>query len=322
MRRCYIGRRRETISLRASASGGLFAALASKTIHDGGVVFGAAWDSRKKSVTHLSARTDEELLPLLGSKYVPSDLSGSYDEIERALAQNLPVLFSGTPCLCAAVRRRFGNNPNLLICAVFCHSVPQSEVWRAYVCELEQKAGSALTGVRFTDKRLGWPKRVIAFSFSDSTKDFSECVDENPYMNAFFQGYSSRPSCLKCQFKAEKSGADLLIGDFWGFCASDEPAWCDGLGVSAAVCLTERGERALTSAALDLREVPFEKAIKGNVYFTQSISPNAAKRARFLLIYKEVGVARAFRLAHQDAWLIRLCRKGIRIVRALVRRFR
>lgn len=54
-----------------SSSGGIFILLAKKTIENGGVVYGAAFDE-KLVLRHTSADKYEKIEPLLKSKYVQS----------------------------------------------------------------------------------------------------------------------------------------------------------------------------------------------------------------------------------------------------------
>ena len=79
-----------------STSGGVFTLLAEYILESGGVVFGAAFDSRQH-LRHTACFRKEDLWRMRGAKYVQSDLGTVFREVRRWLDQR-PVLFSGTPC--------------------------------------------------------------------------------------------------------------------------------------------------------------------------------------------------------------------------------
>ncbi len=105
----------------ASSSGGVFSALAQKTLSNGGVVFGAAFN-KEWGVEHIYIDSTEELKELRGSKYVQSNIGNTYKEAEKFLKQGREVLFSGTPCQIAALKlylRKEYNN--LTTIDIVCH---------------------------------------------------------------------------------------------------------------------------------------------------------------------------------------------------------
>jgi Coenzyme F420-reducing hydrogenase, beta subunit len=107
---------------RKSSSGGVFHALACNVINEGGVVFGARFDS-KWGVEHSYTETISGLAFFQGSKYVQSNIGTAYTDAERFLKAGRKVLFSGTPCQLAGLRlflrKDYGNL--LLSVDVACH---------------------------------------------------------------------------------------------------------------------------------------------------------------------------------------------------------
>lgn len=61
------------------SSGSVFYLLAHYVISCGGVVFGARFDENWE-VMHDKASTEEELFPLMGSKYLPSNVKETYQK--------------------------------------------------------------------------------------------------------------------------------------------------------------------------------------------------------------------------------------------------
>ena len=127
---------------RKSSSGGVFHALACNVINEGGVVFGARFDS-KWGVEHSYTETISGLAFFQGSKYVQSNIGTAYTDAERFLKAGRKVLFSGTPCQLAGLRlflrKDYGNL--LLSVDVACHGVPSPAVWQAYLAGLLDKIG-------------------------------------------------------------------------------------------------------------------------------------------------------------------------------------
>jgi len=117
----YAGIAKDKNLLMSSASGGIFAALATWVIGEGGIVYGACMQQDKElilRISHLRIDNCQDLPMMQRSKYVQSDMGDIYSSIKGDLSENKKVLFAGTPCQCAAVRSVFGDN-NLLLIASF-----------------------------------------------------------------------------------------------------------------------------------------------------------------------------------------------------------
>ena len=139
-----------------SSSGGAFYELGMAVIEEGGIVFGACFDN-DLNVVHEGAENEKELLRLLGSKYVQSDISAVLPKVKSELERGRKVLFSGTPCqvggLYAYLKEPY---KNLISVDLICHGVPSSAIWEEYVSCREGKAKSAVNGVSFRNKSTGW----------------------------------------------------------------------------------------------------------------------------------------------------------------------
>ena len=92
----------------SSSSGGVFSALADKTILDGGVVYGAAWDENMQ-LKHIGIEEAGKLDALRRSKYVQSNTDGVYKDVRIQLKTGRKVLFCGTPCQVAGLLSFLGN---------------------------------------------------------------------------------------------------------------------------------------------------------------------------------------------------------------------
>lgn len=118
-----------------SSSGGIFIALAKYVIDHGGVVFGAVFDE-KWEVRHTYTENVEGIIAMMGSKYLQSRIENTFSEAEFFLKQGRKVMFTGTPCQIAGLRKFLKKEyTDLLLVDVLCHGVPSPKVWRKYLYE-------------------------------------------------------------------------------------------------------------------------------------------------------------------------------------------
>lgn len=122
-----------------SSSGGAFYLLASKIIENGGSVCGVILDS-KQHARHVITDSAAGLQYMFGSKYVQSEMGNIYLEMQKRLDLGKEVLFTGSPCQAAAVKRFFGDKyKRLYIIEFICHGVPSPLVWEEYIQDLSKQ---------------------------------------------------------------------------------------------------------------------------------------------------------------------------------------
>lgn len=254
----------ESIRLKSS-SGGIFTLLAEKIIEDGGVVFGARFNENWE-VIHDYTDTVEGLEPFRGSKYVQSVIGDTYKRAENFLKLGRKVMFTGTPCQIAGLKKFLRKDyKNLLTVDFVCHGVPSPLVWRLYLKEEINRYGKEITAVEdinFRDKYTGWKTYSLSIKLSGNIVSSTMFTDDN-YMRAFLSNLSLRPSCYSCPAKAGKSGADITIGDFWGI-ENVLPELDDDRGLSLLMLHSQRGLEHFISLRCDVAEVNFTDAIKSN----------------------------------------------------------
>jgi len=299
----FAAKNRDEEVRRLSSSGGVFSLLAERTVNRGGVVFGARFDENW-DVVHGYADTMDGVAAFRGSKYLQSRIGESFKDVERFLKAGREVLFSGTPCQVAGLRRFLKKDyANLLLVDFVCHGVPSPGVFRQYLKEEKQqfarKGGKfsfalpskhflserhSLAGedvnveaVSFRDKRLGWKKYSFALSLSKATAAgekntvlLSKCFQENAFMNAFLSNMILRPSCYACPAKGGRSGSDITLGDFWGI-EKVMPALDDDRGVSLLCMNTVRGAEAVSVLKMENEVADYEAAVKHNPSMEHSV---------------------------------------------------
>lgn len=299
--RAYIVQNTNKSVLRQSTSGGAFTALATTVIEMGGVVFGAGYDRDSKAawgsplaVRHFAVEKVEDLRFFRNSKYVQSEIGDSYKQVDKFLKQGRLVLFSGTPCQCEGLYRYFGGNipRGLGMADVVCHAVPCRAVFSAYLDWLENDTGSKAKSVLFRDKgRWGYEySNMRAFdrtepytpptSANQIQPTYSEGVETDPYLRAFFDDLSDRPSCYQCRFKKRHRVTDLTLWDCFDAWRYDE-SFDENRGVTRVLVHTEKGQTLLDASLKMLRakEIDADEAVARSQEMTRSVNPNPHRAA-------------------------------------------
>jgi hypothetical protein len=294
-----------------SSSGGVFTQLAEQTIEAGGVVFGVKWNEHFEAV-HAYTETKEGLAAFRGSKYVQSRVGATFKQAENFLKEGRQVLYSGTPCQIAGLRKFLRREyDNLLAVDIFCHSCPSPGVFRWYMSEVLHKVKKAdvakcsflhpsldkilpidalaeneniqIQQINFRDKSSGWKSYSFQLKYSlkdnDSSNTYTILGNDNAYMRGFLSGLYVRPCCFACPAKSGKSGADITLGDYWGI-QSLMPELDDDRGVSALIINTEKGKQALHATTAELHEAPYEDLCAKNPALVHSCRI-PANRSRF-----------------------------------------
>ncbi len=270
---------------RQSSSGGIFTLLAEKVIVDGGVVFGAKFDV-EWNVEHSWTNTIEGIVDFRGSKYVQSTIGDTYRETKEFLCQGRKVLFSGTPCQIAGLKKYLRKDyENLLTVDVVCHGVPSPKIWREYLSSLQL---SNIGAISHKDKSTGWRGYSFSVKDTDGKVVYIEKASENKYLSAFIRNFTLRPSCFSCPAKSGKSLADITLADYWGV-EHLLPQMDDNKGTSFVCVNTQRGVDI--SNKLDMMSVnaDYQKSIPHNSCIVQStIEP--IERSIFWESYMKDGV--------------------------------
>ena len=267
----------------SSSSGGIFSALADVVLSQGGVVFGVCWSADWQLIFDY-AETQEDLFRFRGSKYLQAHVGDAYVKAEQFLKLGRQVLFTGTACQIAGLKKYLRRDyDNLLAVDVICHGAPSPGVFRSYlseeiaqVADRQQKntvslsskiyiaernvlntAGWRIEDIQFRDKRLGWKKYSFTLRLAEATAEGDEntvslsyLLNENIFMRGFLRDFYLRPSCYSCPAKSGKSGSDITLGDFWGI-NQLKPEIDDDRGVSAVMVNSAQGASWYNSLSLD-----------------------------------------------------------------------
>lgn len=275
----------------ASSSGGIFTLLAERTIDNGGVVFGAAFDENW-DVKHICIDSKSELPKLRGSKYVQSTIGNCYKEAITHLSAGKEVLFSGTPCQIAGLKRFLHKEyKNLKTVDVVCHGAPSPMVWRMYLDEVSSMYNIAqITDIKFRDKTEGWKNFSLSIKYKDkggAEKTFRETLNENVFMRCFLSNLCLRPSCYACPVRNGKSGSDITLADLWG-----AENICPGLDDDKGVSLVLLRNKEFSLPGFEKKDIEYSKAVMYNHSIESDVTlPN--KRDRFFRLLHSDGIHKA-----------------------------
>lgn len=265
-----------------SSSGGIFTELAKKVIEKNGVVFGAGFDC-EMNVVHSYTTTKEGLEKFRGSKYVQSIIGNAYKQVKEFLDNGTLIYFSGTPCQIGGLYSYLNKKYDNLITQDFiCHGVPSPMVWKRYLEERNKLAGSKVKNACLRNKRTGWSRFSVSFTFENGT-EFSQRAGNDSFIKGFMANLCLRPSCYACSFKTAVKQSDITLADCWGKGLAPEE-FNDDKGVSLVVINSEKGNLIFSELKeyIEKNKVDFGSALKSNFPAVNSV-PMPKKRDRFML---------------------------------------
>lgn len=284
-----------------SSSGGVFTLLAEQIIDEDGVVFGARFDDSWE-VMHDYAETKEDLDAFRGSKYIQSRIGNTFQQAEHFLKQGRKVMFTGTPCQIAGLKKYLRKEyKNLLAVDFVCHGVPSPKVWRMYLKEIS--LGENITRVNFRSKKVGWKKYRMVVNGKGCLID--ELFYENTFMQTFLRDFILRPSCHQCVCKAGRSGADITMGDFWGI-EKILPEYDDDKGCGLILNYSNNG---LDIYSTDWKEMTYNQALAGNPSIMDSVRIPINRNFYFHRLKRNNSMSLSWEEANSPMFLLRIYRK-------------
>ena len=278
----YVVNNKDEKIRKESTSGGAFTAIAEYIIENNGVVFGATFDE-EFNVEHTYVTTKEDLKKFRGSKYVQSNLKNTFKEAKEFLENDRLVCFSGTPCQIEGLKKYLGKEYEKLITVdIVCHAVPSPLVWKKYLHYEKQKNGlNNIQEILFRDKsKYGYKYSMM--SIRADNKIYSEGVETDPYLRAFFGDLSDRPACYNCKFKKQFRVSDLTIWDCFTVENFDKRL-DDDKGTTRILVQSQKGKELFKhiKEQFDYKEVSVDKLVKNVKEMYNSVSMNSKRKEFF-----------------------------------------
>lgn len=273
-----------------SSSGGAAYVISHTILSEGGVVYGCASDGL--DIRHVRVDRLEDLPKLQGSKYVQSDVCGLFSQVRTDLKEGRKVVFIGTPCQVAGLKKFIKKVPdNLLLVDLICHGTPSQQMLREHIAHIVgdkkinkitfRRGNSYILDIESNGKKI-WDANLWESPYKDM------------YLHAFIKGYNSRPCCHHCTFARPERVSDITIGDFWGL-GEDCPRPKDReMGISVILPATEKGLAVtqVIKSQMTLVERPVSEAITGNSQLHEPLGESNDSR-RFMQLYPRLSFDRA-----------------------------
>lgn len=255
-----------------SSSGGAAYLLSRQAIEQGGVVYGCTADGL--TVKHIRVDSIDDLPRLQGSKYVQSDTRGIFAQIRADLDAGLTVLFIGTPCQTAGLRRFIHHNAEqLYLVDLICHGVPSQKMLLNHLHPIIKNRHVD----RMTFRSSG---EMTLRLYENGNEIYSGNDRTDTYYSAFLAGKTYRPSCYRCGYASPGRASDITVGDFWGF--KDRKALPEHArdGLSVILPNTEKGGKLLNAISpnLNMLERTIDEAVNGNTQLRHPSYPSRSTR--------------------------------------------
>ncbi len=278
-RECYVAWSRDPNDWITSASGGVATVIARYQLKKNEKMYSCEYNNEVE-LCHFCISNEEDIQKIKSSKYSQSETYGCYEEIERFLTEGYKVVFVGTPCQCAGLKRVIKNkSENLITVDLVCHGAPPTEYLKKHL--VEEGINFPISKVRFRgefDQKLTvWSEEGVVYQ-RDRYDDL--------YFTAFYQNVISCNSCFECQYACPERVSDMTIGDFWGL---------GELGIiekksrrpSLILVNTQKGKQLFEDISCDVfyEQRAVEEGINGNGRLIKAPGKNNKAKV-FQLLYK------------------------------------
>ena len=222
-----------------SRSGGFFTVLSDYVLENNGVVYGVVLENLR-TAKHVRTETKEGRDSMRGSKYIPSHLGDSLQNVKKDLEDGRLVLFTGTPCQCQALNNYLKRKyDNLIVADIVCHAGPVEKVWPDYVDYIEKE--NKIASVDFRNKyKFGWKSHEETFYLENGNS-----IDSNLYRRLYFSHLIVKKACFNCKFKNLNRVTDFTFCDAWGI-EEANPEFNDDNGVSLVLINTDQAKNVFS----------------------------------------------------------------------------
>lgn len=228
-----------------SSSGGMFSVFAEAILREKGIVVGAClFDDGY--VRHITITESSMLEKLRGSKYVQSLVSQDmYSQMKESFNEGKKVLFSGTPCQVAAIRKTFKRFDSLLYTIdLVCHGVPSPDFFARFLRKLKKKIPNFVS-YQFRDYKNWLVCTNVNVNVNGIIYNRYLYGEPTFYQDAFLKGFLHRENCYHCQYTSVERVSDITLADFWGI-GKSKPINADYKGGCSLVSVnSEKGRKLM-----------------------------------------------------------------------------
>lgn len=264
-----------------SASGGFATSIANHFIETGGFVCSCIFENGDFVYKVIDNKND--LSRIAGSKYVKSNTSNTYIEIQKLLKNDKKVLFIGLPCHVAGLLNFLDNkySKNLYTIDLICHGTPSKNLLIRYLNDNN-------VDLKFSVNLKFRIKNKFRIFVNDNPVQNTKLLDS--YMFTFLRGMNYTYNCYTCTYAGEDRISDITLGDSWG---SDLDENEKKLGISLALCQTKKGKQLLEESNLNLFSVNKNIAKQNNKQLVSPMKKTNKRNIFFKYIKKNVSYSNA-----------------------------
>ena len=263
-----------------SSSGGVCSLIVDRWAHNGrGCAFCTVFDNVTNAFVfkEINAHNYDSLKSLIpGSKYVQSFCNDSFVTIKNRLEDNCDVLFVGTPCQIAGLKRFLKiEHKNLTTVGIVCHGVPSQKMLFDHISPF---SNNRISNVLFRSHDKYW----LQIYDKNNSLVYKKCPIEDSFLEGFQLSTILRESCFHCLFTNADRIDDLTLGDFWGLSRehfkNESP--------SMVLVNTNKGKDLFDFIAPDLQyfEESISDAVNGNSQLREP-AKSPKNRKKFLMYY-------------------------------------
>ncbi|MBR3645127.1 MAG: Coenzyme F420 hydrogenase/dehydrogenase, beta subunit C-terminal domain, partial [Lachnospiraceae bacterium] len=152
---------------------------------------------------------------------IASDIKGIYEQVATDIEKNNYVVFSGTPCQVAALKKyleskKIESGSYLLTMEVICHGVGDNAFFKDYIQNLEKKYKSKAVSCSFRAKSKPGKKEDMQVEFANGKKYNASTTKYDWFFSAYLKNYILKQGCFTCPYATVDRNADITISDMWG----------------------------------------------------------------------------------------------------------
>ena len=248
-----------------STSGGAFSCIVETWCKEDYVIFGAV--THGLDVFHTYVTDKRNIGDFRRSKYSQSRIGRSYQDARLFLREGKQVLFTGTPCQIAGLRKFLEVTrtevSGLLTVEVVCEGVPSPLYVRKLDDYTNQRYKAPISSIdyRFKDGRYDyegqdrhvsrkgrWDFQVMQIILGDG-RVIKKDRWFNPFWSIWLNHLMTRPSCYSCPYTTRERVADITLGDLWGVHLYCPELYGENGGSSVIVANTSKGLEAMSDAS-------------------------------------------------------------------------
>ena len=276
------------INLRAnSTSGGIATSISKYIIEKNGIVYGAGNLFNNNSFNFCRIDNKEDLYKIQGSKYVHCYIQNTYTQAKKDLNNKKIVLFIGTPCQIAGLKKfLLKDYENLITIDIICHGVPSQKLLFEDIQENFKRNKNDFEYITFRDSK-GYHIKLYK-TIEDYKKNRilnSTYANLDQYYKNFLRGNIYRDNCYICPYARKERISDITIGDFWGLDKNSKIYDNLNKGISCVLISTEKGQKLINEVSTFFK---IEERTYKEVYIHNKQLNNPMKKSNQFLLFKKL----------------------------------